>query len=169
MARKRLVTRTPTIWLGALAEALAGTCGRSVIIDGAWYRFKRGQGLVMSRAQTAKTRPDLCIVDAGQSDEAEALRRLIRTKRSPLTNCATVFAPFWRSDMSGVSPGDRSSIVRAVLLGLLGLLVTVALIVSAVVGIGFWIDAKLDAMQRSNAAHFGQIKSMIEELSEGLL
>lgn len=160
MAHKRLVTRTPQTWLGIIAEAAFGTAGRSVIIDGAWYRFRRGRGLVCSSADVAASRAELCVVDAGPTEDD--LGHLVGTRWSTLTNCATVFAPFWRSDVSGVSTGDRQSIVRSVLLGLI---VAAALAVSAGYFVNSWIDGKLDTMQRSNAAHFGQIKAMIKDMS----
>lgn len=161
MAHKRLVTRTPQTWLGTVSEALFGTAGRSVIIDGAWYRFKHGKGLVCSSADVAATRPELCIVDAGTTDDD--LNHLVGTRWSVSTNCATVFAPFWRSDMSGVTPGDRSSIARSVVISKV---VVIGLSAASMLGINWWMDAKFQALKdhqdsqyRSVVTHLGQIKA----------
>ena len=168
MAHKRLVTRTPQSWLGTIVEAAFGTCGRSIIIDGAWYRFKHGRGLIASSAEVAVTRPELCVVDAGPCDDGDRLRALVGTRWSILHNCVTVFAPFWRSDMSGVTPGDRSSIARSVVLSLIALFAFIVLVILGVVWADDRIDAKFEKasdrheeMYRSVVTHLGQIKSAL--------
>lgn len=157
--KRRLVTRTPQTWLGTLAEAAFGTAGRSIAIGDRWYRFKRGKGLVASDARLILGRTELCVVEDGEGDDAE-LRKLIGRRWSPLFNCATAFAPFWRSGMSNISTGDRQSIARTVILG-------VVVVAVAILGGGWllneWIDAKFERQARSMNAHFGQIKSMLRD------
>lgn len=153
MAHKRLVTRTPDGWRGAILDAVTGFAGRSIIIDGAWYRFRRGS-LIVSPACLAD-RPNLHIQDAGET--VDSLDHLIGTRWSILTNCITSFSPHWGSAMSAVSPSDRRSVARSVVLSVVS---TLAVLVALAFGAEWWVEAKIqriearmETMQRANAAY----------------
>lgn len=163
MAVKRLVTRTPQTWAGTIAEAVFGTAGRSIIVGREWFRFTKGRGLVKSDALIAEAREELCIVRAGEvsNEQIEALRRMTGRKWSPLFNCLTAFAPFWEGRMSRITPGDRDSIARYVV-------IVFFLCAALTVGGGYlidqWVDSKIDPLRNSMSKHFEDVKSMIREL-----
>lgn len=67
--------------------------------------------------------------------------------------------------MSQIGPGDRSAVARHVVVSVL---VALAMLVAVLLALNWFVDVKLapiheklDRMQRSNAAHFGWIKSQI--------
>lgn len=163
MALTRLVTRTPQTWAGTIAEAAFGTAGRSIIIGREWFRFTKGRGLVKSHALIAEAREELCIIRAGEvsNEQIEELRRMTGRKWSPLFNCLTVFAPFWGGRMSHITPGDRQSIARSVVL-------VFVLFTLLTVGGGYmahtYLTGLLDERHRSLTVHLGQIKAMIREM-----
>ncbi|MFX4223521.1 MAG: hypothetical protein ACMVO3_22615 [Thalassobaculum sp.] len=180
---RRLVTSTPQTWAGTIAEALVGTAGRSIIVGREWFRFKRGRGLVASDAAVAETRDELCIVRAGEVSQAEiaALHRMTGRRWSPLFNCLTAFAPFWEGRMSIVTPGDRDSIARRVVVSLV-ILVAVAVVLlfaakwyrdSIVAEIRSEIETVRSEMDdirseqksyhRSIVTHLGQIKARLPD------
>lgn len=165
MAVKRLVTRTPQTWAGTIAEAVFGTAGRSIIVGREWFRFTKGRGLVKSDALIAEAREELCIVRAGEvsNEQIEALRRMTGRRWSPLFNCLTAFAPFWEGRMSRITPGDRDSIARYVV-------IVFFLCAALTVGGGYlidqWVDSKIDPLRNSMTTHFGQVKSMIKALED---
>lgn len=169
MARKRLISRTPQTWIGTLGEALFGTAGRSVIVGNRWYRFSRSRGLVASPAALVKGRTELCVVDAGPAPASEARRlaAMVGARWSLLYNCATAFAPFWSRAMSQVSPGDRSSIARHVVLSVVAAL---AIVAAVLFGADMWmerkvqrIEARMEAQYRSVVVHLGQVKARLPD------
>lgn len=163
MAVKRLVTRTPQTWAGTVVEVVFGTAGRSIIIGREWFRFTKGRGLVKSDALIAEAREELCIVRAGEvsNEQIEALRRMTGRKWSPLFNCLTAFAPFWEGRMSRITPGDRDSIARYVV-------IVFFLCAALTVGGGYmahtYLTGLLDERHHSLTVHLGQIKAMIREM-----
>lgn len=151
--------------MGTIAEAVFGTAGRSIIVGRELFRFTKARGLVRSDALVAETRPELCIVRAGEvsNEQIEALRRMTGRKWSPLFNCLTAFAPFWEGRMSRISPGDRQSIARSVVL-------VFVLFTLLTVGGGYmahtYLTGLLDERHHSLTVHLGQIKAMIRELED---
>jgi hypothetical protein len=165
MAVKRLVTRTPQTWTGTIAEAVFGTAGRSIIVGREWFRFKKGRGLVNSDAAVVTSRDEFCVIRAGEvsNEEIEALRRMTGRKWSPLFNCLTAFAPFWEGRMSRITPGDRDSIARYVVIVFF---LCAALTVGSGYLINHWVDSKIDPLRNSMSKHFGDVKKMIRELED---
>jgi hypothetical protein len=156
------VTRTPAGWLGTIAEAAFGTCGRSVIVGDLWYRFSRKRGFVASDARLAE-RPEHCIEVVGETTlhDAAYLDGLVGSRWRPWHNCVTAFSPVWRRGMSVMSAGDRDAVSRRVVLSLVAALV---LAVAVVGGGHLYVQSQVDHLKRSCAAQFGQVTKALREL-----
>lgn len=167
MARKRLISRTPQTWLGTLAEWACGTAGRSIVIGDKWVRFNRRRGAAVASDARLADRPELHVEDAGDATEAEAraLNAMVGERWSLWYNCATAFEPLWRPAVSMVSPADRSSVARHVVLSVLTALFVVAAVLFS---LDWWmerkvsrIEARMEAQYRSVVTHLGQIKARL--------
>jgi len=168
MAHKQRVTRTPQSWLGTLAEWAWGTAGRSIIIGDRWYRFQRRRGVLVASDARLADRPELHVEDVGEATAAEVrtLDAMIGARWSMLYNCATAFQPFWGALMASiVSPADRSSVARHVVLSVLA---AAAIVAAVLFSLDWWmerkvgrIEARMEAQYRSVVAHFGAIKARL--------
>jgi hypothetical protein len=163
-----LVTKTPKSWGGACVELAIGFVSRSVIIGPYWYVFKRGRGLLKLPAKSATGE-----FRSGAYHSPDALEPYVGSKWTLTNNCITVFSPIWRPRMANAE--DRLAIARSVT-------TSIVVIVLSAIGIATAVSnyivrpqtellleqivelrGEVATLKRSNAAHFGQIKSLLKE------
>jgi hypothetical protein len=168
LSATKLVTKTPKSWAGTFVELALGFVSRSVVIGPHWYVFKRGRGLLKLPATSATGE-----FRTGAPSSPDVLEPLVGSKWTLTNNCMTVFSPIWRPRMANAE--DRLAIARSVT-------VSVVMIALAVIGMASAVSnfiirpqteqlleqivdlrAEVATLRRSNAAHFGQLKSLLKE------
>lgn len=163
-----LVQKTPETWLGAICEQCLGFVSRSVIIGDDWYTFKRGRGFLKLPASQARGGDQ---PGNYQHGDKEYLNSLVGSRWRIRLNCITVFSRVWRPAMQS-NADDRNAVSKSVI-------VAIVIIVSALLGVHFGVQklyvdpnmavitGQLETLKRSQAAHFGILKSEIEGLKHG--
>ena len=166
--KTKLITKTPKSWAGTCVELVLGFVSRSVVIGPYWYVFKRGRGLLKLPAKSATGE-----MREGAPSSPDVLDRYVGSKWTLATNCLTIFSPVWRPRMANAE--DRLAIARSVT-------ASIVVIVLSVIGIATAVSnyivrpqtellleqivelrGEVATLKRSNAAHFGQLKSLLKE------